>query len=414
MKRPLTVAWFSFFPVEWLPDAPPEIRALPRLHPASWQRVLLGELEKRADLRLHILVVRKQFPRSFSFERNGVTFHLLKSWAGLRAPSLFWLDTLLIRRVLRRVQPDVAHAWGTENGAALVASRLGYPHLVSVQGLLSWYREVVPASAHDRLAAWLERRSLPRAPLVTAESQFSADYVRRHFKPACVRQIEHTPDWMFHRIPRAPGPGRSRLLTLGPLVERKGADLLLAGLERLSRELDFELTVIGGTAEALPRELRSRLAPELLRRLVFKGRLPQAEVAAELARATLMLCPTRADTGPMAVKEAVVSGVPVVGSAVGGIPDYVVHGKNGLLFESGQLEAFVRAVREAAGHPMFARGEVDATTLRVKRDHLSPTRMADDFLDAYRQSVSIAGGGSVAPEAGRGNQPDCGARDKAS
>ena len=80
---PRTVAWFSYFPVEWLPDAPPEVRALPRMHPASWQRVLLGALEKEhPDLRLHILVLRKQFPRSSSFRIRNVTFHLLRTRGG--------------------------------------------------------------------------------------------------------------------------------------------------------------------------------------------------------------------------------------------------------------------------------------------------------------------------------------------
>ncbi|HUA68267.1 MAG TPA: hypothetical protein VMA13_06940 [Candidatus Saccharimonadales bacterium] len=40
---PLTVAWISQFPVEWLPDAPESVRRLPREHPSSWQRVLLGQ-----------------------------------------------------------------------------------------------------------------------------------------------------------------------------------------------------------------------------------------------------------------------------------------------------------------------------------------------------------------------------------
>jgi hypothetical protein len=42
----LTVAWISDFPVEWLPDIPEPLRALPRHHPATWPLVLLSEFEK--------------------------------------------------------------------------------------------------------------------------------------------------------------------------------------------------------------------------------------------------------------------------------------------------------------------------------------------------------------------------------
>lgn len=48
----MTVAWISFFPIEWLPDIPEELRRLPWMHPATWQRVLLAELEKIPSLRL--------------------------------------------------------------------------------------------------------------------------------------------------------------------------------------------------------------------------------------------------------------------------------------------------------------------------------------------------------------------------
>ena len=41
------------------------------------------------------------------------------------------VDTVLIRRALRAIKPDVVHAWGTEQGAALVANRLGYPRVAT-------------------------------------------------------------------------------------------------------------------------------------------------------------------------------------------------------------------------------------------------------------------------------------------
>src|SRR6185503_7103047 len=165
--HPLTVAWFSYFPVEWLSDVPEPVTRLPRQHPASWQRVLLTEFEKNPALRLHVIVLRKQFERNLTFERNGVTFHLVKTPGGLRAPSLFWVDTILIRRVLRSVKPEVVHAWGTEQGAALVAERLGYPRVTTIQGLISWYSKVSPPSWHDRVAGLLENYALRRVPLVT-------------------------------------------------------------------------------------------------------------------------------------------------------------------------------------------------------------------------------------------------------
>src|SRR5437762_3122677 len=136
----MRVAWIPDFPVEGLPEAPEEVKRLPQFR-ATWQRVLLNELSKDMGLDLHILALRKGLKRNLSFSWEGVTFHLLKIPAGVRAPTLFWADTILLRRALRGISPDVIHAWGTERGAALVANRLGYPYLVTIQGLMTWYRE---------------------------------------------------------------------------------------------------------------------------------------------------------------------------------------------------------------------------------------------------------------------------------
>src|SRR5438105_1118130 len=101
----------------------------------------------------------------------------------------------------------------------------------------------------------------------------------------------------------------------------------------------------------------------------------------------IMIFPTRADTSPNAVKEAVVAGVPVVASTIGGIPDYVFAGKNGVLFEPNSVEACVQAVRQAYEHPLFRAGTVDEATLAQTREYLSPKAMAEKFIAAYREVI---------------------------
>lgn len=384
--KPLTVAWFSFFPVEWLPDAPEEVRRLPKLHPASWQRVLLDQFAPDPSLKLHVIVLRKQFERSWTFERRGVTFHLIKIPGGTRAPSLFWLDTFAIRRVLNQIQPDVVHAWGTEQGAALVANRLGYPRVVTIQGLISWYEKVVPLPWLVRLSGILERASLPKANVVTTEAKFTLDWLRRHYPKVRVEQIEHAPDPVFHAVVRQPPSEKIRFLFVGALDYRKGGDVLLQALNQLVGEIDFELLVVG----QLDPELSSRLpqlAPELWRRIEFKNHLTHRQIADELGRTTMAVCASRADVSPNSVKEAVVAGVPVVGTQVGGIPDYVHPGRNGILCEAGNVAAMTQAIRTACQNPTFRQGAVDAETLAAMRSYLSAETMGWKFREAYSWAI---------------------------
>jgi glycosyltransferase involved in cell wall biosynthesis len=320
-----------------------------------------------------------------TFDSGRVTFHCLKVPGGLRAPTLFWLDTFLIRRRLKQIQPDAVHAWGSEKGAALVASRLPYPYLVSLQGLMQYFSELLELKAYERAAAWFERVSLRRARVASGESTFVVNWLRQHYPHLEVHHVEHTPTWTFYGVKREPQTRPIQFLFIGSMGHRKGTDLLLLALDRLRSEMDFRLTLIGFAAdtEFLAR-LKTRTSAELWERVSILRTPPTSEVIAHMRRATMLLFPTRADTGPVAVKEAVIAGVPVIGSAMGGIPDYVAPDRNGFIFPTGDLEAFTDAIRKACSHPLFSRGWVDPAALADVRERLSPRRMADGFLRIYQ------------------------------
>jgi glycosyltransferase involved in cell wall biosynthesis len=383
-RRRLRVAWINDFPFEWLSDVPEPFKTLPKGHPLSWQRVLLQEFENEPSLELHVCFLRKRIQQDYCLERNGVTFHARKVLPRTRATSLHWVDTALIKPILRRIQPDVVHAWGTEGGAALVAKRSGWPYLVTIQGLLRWYRQLIPMPLQYGMLAHLESWSLKRAPLVTTESRAAVQFLHNEIPNLRVFQAEHAPDWLFHRLQRKPQMDPIRFLFVGHIGHRKGVDLILSALDQLKDSFAFELVMIGNLEPDTKDYIEARVSTEVSKRMTVRANLPPDAVAQELARATMLLFPTRADTSPNAVKEAVVAGVPVVGSDIGGIPDYVVPDRNGFIFHSGNLDGFIAAIRRAVAHPLFRKGEVDPVTLNEMREYLSPSRMAERFLEAYQ------------------------------
>lgn len=391
-SRKFKIAWFVYFPVEWLSDLPKSLHALPKWHPASWQRVLWEQLNTRNDLDLHVFVLRSQFPCSVVFQHGNTTFHCLKTPGGLRAASLFWLDTLLLRREFKRLQPDLIHAWGTENAAALIASRLPYPALVTMQGILTWIGQMTASSSkYFKLVRFLEPISLRRARMLTTESRFGANYLHDHYPHLGIHQIEHATARVFHEITREPQSKPLRVLTVCKLGYAKGGDLLLRALNSLMNEVPFELVVIGGEDRSMTDDLRKTLHPDLWKRIQFLNNLTAAEVADQMSKATLLVHPTRADTSPNSVKEAAVSGLPVIASNIGGIPDYIVHGRNGLLFPPGDLEALTGRIREAIQHPVFGAGKVDEAVHASVRAYLSPQRMGELFWNAYLQAMETGG-----------------------
>ena len=383
----LKVAWISEFPVEWLPDLPEPLQRLPRPHSMSWQRVLLEQFEKDPSLDLHIFAVRRNLGADYHFQRNGVSFHVVNVSIA-RAYTYYWPDTWALRPQLNEVRPDVVHAWGSERGAALVAQRLGLPHVLTVQGLMTWYAQLMKFNFHEKLAAHLERKCLPRASLVTTESTFAVNFLKQKFPRVRVQQVEHAPSWRFHRVQRQPQTRPIRFVFIGYVSERKGVDLLFAALERLCDELAFELVLVGKVDPRFAHSFERAKQSRLWQRVIYRESLTADEVAQELARATILLFPTRADTSPNAVKEAVVAAVPVVASSVGGITDYVFPASNGFLFPSEDLERFVQSIRQAVAHPLFGRGQVKLEALGHLREYLSPVVMAKRFREAYEIVLS--------------------------
>jgi glycosyltransferase involved in cell wall biosynthesis len=249
---------------------------------------------------------------------------------------------------------------------------------------MSWLAEVGPVNHYLRLVAWLEKWSLTRASVVTVESSFAMRYLKRKFPHLEVRQTEHAPDRIFHQVQRRPQINPVRFMFVGSLSYLKGADLLFKALDQLKGELSFQLIVIGKINESFLGSLKNTVSSELWQRIHFRGSLTSEEVAGELATATMMIYPTRVDNSPNAVKEAVVAGVPVVASAIGGITDYVILGENGYLFPSENLDACISAIKAACRHPLFSQGLVEEATLVKMRDYLSPERMGQSFFETYQ------------------------------
>ena len=386
-KNALKVAWITYFPIEWLPDLPPELQGLPRLHPATWQRVLWEEFRKDETLDLHILVLRKSFLKSMRFRRGNTTFHCVKTMPATRGPTLFWFDTILVSRVLKEIQPDVVHAWGTEYGGAAIAGRLGYPALVTMQGILTWLGSVFPLNASMKLSRLAEPGSLRKAHVVSCESSFAMKYLKDRYPHLRLLQVEHAPNRIFSEVVRQPAMKPVKFLCVGAFQLPKGAKVVVEALAGLMNEYDFELTWFGGRNLELEQTMRVQTGESLWKRVTFRNEVSPDEIAQELSKTTIFLHAALADNSPNAVKEAVVAGIPVVATQTGGIPDYVIPGMNGLLFKSGNVDDCRRKLKEALEHPRFSKGLVDLETLKQMRAYLSAETMAKKFREGYEMTL---------------------------
>jgi len=119
---------------------------------------------------------------------------------------------------------------------------------------------------------------------------------------------------------------------LGSVMAHKGVHVLAEALQLLP-DGAVECVVLG---DLTPDYVQHLQRIDTKRRLHFFGRYDQSLLPDLLAKFDVMVVPSVwDDCAPFVVAESLAARCPVIGSRIGGIPDFVQHGSNGLLFEAG-------------------------------------------------------------------------------
>ncbi|MGY1455873.1 glycosyltransferase family 4 protein [Streptomyces sp. SS8] len=281
--------------------------------------------------------------------------------------------------VLRVVCADAAvvHAHGMRAGAPAALALCGRRRTPLV---VTWHARAQPAGVRARLMRLLERRVVRAARVVFGTTSDLVDRARRHgardarLAPVTVAVTggghEGYREGPGGRYGEGPGgaddaarektraelgvTGRPLVLAIGRLVPRQGHTTLLTA-SRAWRRLDPQpLLAIAGEGPARPALQRRIEAEELPVRL-----LGRREDALELlAAADVAVLPARWEGRAVVAQEALRAGVPLVASAVGGLPELV--GDAALLVPYGDADALAEAVGGLLGDPARRRGLAEA------------------------------------------------------
>lgn len=157
---------------------------------------------------------------------------------------------------------------------------------------------------------------------------------------------------LFHP-PAAAQATDGRLLAVSGLYGAKGFEYLLPALARVSAHI--HLDVVGdGEGRGRYERLASELGIES--RVRFHGERPKAEVAEHMRRADLYVLASIYENNPSAVLEALVSGLPVVATRVGGVPEVVTE-ERGELAEPKDVAGLATKIEQALARE-FDRGAI--------------------------------------------------------
>lgn len=240
--------------------------------------------------------------------------------------------------------------------ACAVVSAAGSPFILTLHGgNLPQFAERYPR----RVRALLER-----AAAVTAPSHYLKGEL------ASLRQdILVLPNGLdLSKFAYRPRTDYRRLVWLRAFEKTYNAGLAIDVLAVLAKEFpDLCLTMVGPDKDGTLEEVQARVAHFGLHdRVEFPGRVPKADVPQWLDRGDIFLNTTNVDNMPVSVIEAMASGVPVVSTAVGGVPYLIEHEKDGVLVPPADARAMADAVRRLLNDPDLTCGLARAARLKVE------------------------------------------------
>jgi glycosyltransferase involved in cell wall biosynthesis len=276
-------------------------------------------------------------------------FRLVPHVGALDGAAFYASLPVRIARELRAFRPDAVLAQGAhETAAALAARRLAGVDAAVIADVHGDWR--APTRLYgSRLRGLLS----PVADRVGESALRQADAVRtvtgyttRLVRDLGIEPADEFPAYMdfasFRERPVAPLPDRSQALFVGVLERYKNVDGLAEAWRRAApRVPEARLRIVGKGALA---GVVERLVADFPDQTSWTSQVAQAEVAAALDESTALVLSSRSEGMGRVVIEAFCRGRAVLGSRVGGIPDLVEDGVNGLLVDPGDTNGLAEAL----------------------------------------------------------------------
>lgn len=389
---------------------------------------LTGEEKKKIELGVCFPVAEKDSLKKLTV--RGVSCYGFQEDLG--TPEIYKEDLEeQFREIFRDFNPDMIHIFGTEFPHALAAAKaFGRPEktLTGIQGLCGEIAKVYMAGLPEQVQKQVSFRDFVRKDSlrrqqqkfvlrgkneaevirlsghITGRTRFDREGTARIHPEAVYHSMNETMRSSFYTGAWKVENCQKHSIFLGqgdyPL---KGFHFVLEAMPLLLKKFpDARLYVAGnniigyGTVKekikisAYGRYLRKLLEKNKLGdRVVMLGRLSQQEMKEQFLKSSVFVCASVLENSPNTIGEAMLLGVPVAASAAGGIPDMLIDGQEGLLFQTGNARALAEAVERIWISEDASPGEESSFVLRLSAAGQRRAKMAHDGETNYRRLMEI-------------------------
>ena len=253
-----------------------------------------------------------------------------------------------------------SHTWYANLAGHLAGLLHGVPHVISahsLEPLRPWKAEQLGGGY--ALSSWAEKTAYEAASGIIAVSNGMREDILRSYPaidPERVKVVHNGIDLDAWRHPQGEGadaaaaatlkrlgidPDRPTVVFVGRITRQKGLPHLLRACEQLPDDVQVILCAGAPDTPEIKAEVEglvARLREKRTGVVWIEEMLPRPELIAVLAASDVFVCPSVYEPLGIVNLEAMAVGLPVVGSATGGIPDVIVDGETGLLVPIDQVQ----------------------------------------------------------------------------
>ena len=174
------------------------------------------------------------------------------------------------------------------------------------------------------------------------------------------------------------------ILFVGRLYRRKGLDTLLQSIPKVIQNFKDVKFVISGEGFKQNKEKLLKLTKKLNieSSVLFVGYFPDEKLPGLYAASDVFVLPALYENFPFAILEAQATGLPVISTRVGGIPELVTSNKNGLLVEPANSEQLTETMMSLLQNPVFAE-ELGRRGRRLVEEKFAWPLVTGEVVDLY-------------------------------
>lgn len=330
-------------------------------------------------------------------------------------------------KILNKEKPDIVHIWGSEGSHTLgmveACERVGILDntIISIQGLVSKYakhycnnlpakvifgitlKDIIQGNSRKKQKVFekrgkLEEEAIRKVKHVIGRTEWDKastwdinPLVNYHFNNEILREEFYNESWKYEECEKY------SIFCSQAYNPIKGIHMMIKALPRIKEEYPEVKLYIGGKdytkIQKWKRNSYERYILKLIKKykldnnVIFTGYLNAEEMKKRYLKSNVFISPSSIENSPNSVGEAMILGVPVVSSGVGGVHNLLNHGEEGYIYPFNEDYMLSYYVCEIFRNPSIAKRMSKNAQIHANITHDS-TKNINDLLEIYN-NVSI-------------------------